>query len=108
MLSVQPNEIDASFEIELTGARRKRPTPRDQTRQQVARTRSHSMGRLTQAKRAGQHLITDDRTPSRQREDSEGFVDTPIGQGPATTLHFPRQFSDVGAVGGLLPPPPLT
>ena len=38
----------------------------------------------------------------------EGFVDTPIGQGPATTLHSPRRFSDAGAIGGLLPLPLLT
>ena len=101
MPSVQPNEMDALIEIKLTRARRKKPTPRDQTQQQVARTRSNSRGRLTQAKRAGKHLTTDDRTPSRQRADSEGFVDTPIGHGPATALHSPRRFSDVGAIGGL-------
>ena len=106
MSSVQRNEMDESYEVELTGARRRSPTPRDQTRQQVARTRSYSRGRLTQAKRNGQHLTLDDNTHSRQRADSVGFVDTPIGQGPATALHSPRQISALGAVGGLLPLPP--
>ena len=92
--------MDESYEVELTGARRRRPTPRDQTRQQVARTRSYSKGRLTQAKRIGQHLTTDDNTPSRQRADSEGFVL------PATALHSPSHLSALGAVGGLLPLPP--
>ena len=102
MPSVQPNEMDGSMiELELTGARRKRPTPRDQTRQQVARTRRYSRGRLTQAKRTGQHPSTDDVMPMRQRAYSKGFVDTPIGQGPTTALHSPRQPSDVGAIGGL-------
>ena len=113
MPSVQPNEMDGSMvELEFTGARQKMPTPRDQTRQQVARTRSNSRGRLTHAKRTGRHLTTDDGTPTRQWADSEGFVDTPIGKGPATALLSPRRFSDVGAVGGLraelLPPPLLT
>ena len=106
--------MEASIELELTGPRRKKPANRDQARQQVTRTRSNSRGRLTQAKRAGRqaHLTTDDLTPIRQRADSVGFVDTPIGQGPATALISPRRFSDAGAVGGLpadlVPPPPLT
>ena len=105
--------MDASIELELTGACRKKPAARDQTRQQVARTRSNSRGQLPQAKRAGRglHLTTDDVTPIRPRADSVGFVDTPIGQGPAMALISPLRFSDAGAVGGLMadlvPPSPL-
>ena len=40
-----------------------------------------------------------------------GFIDTPIGQGPAKALISPRRFSDAGALGGitadLVLPPPL-
>ena len=101
MPSVQPNEMDASIDRR----KMKEAHTRDQTLQQVAQTRSYSRGWLTQAKRNGQHLTTDDNTLSRQWVDSEGFVDTPIGQGPATALHSPGQLSAPGAVGGLLPLP---
>ena len=112
MPPVQPKTRDASMELELTGARRKKPATREQIRQQV-RSRSNSRGWLTQARRAsrGTHHSTDDITPNRPRAESVGFVDTLIGEGPATTLTSPHPFSEAGAVGGtvmeLTMPPPL-
>ena len=50
-------------------------------------------------------------TPFRPRAISAGFVHTPIGLDPATTLISPRQLSELGAAGGsmveLSLPPPL-
>ena len=54
----------------------------------------------------------DESTPIRPRSGSVGFVDTPIGMGPTTTLISPRRYSNLGAVGGevleLIAPPPMT
>ena len=42
----------------------------------------------------------DESTPIRPRSGSVGFIDTPLGMGPATTLRSPRHYSNLGAVGG--------
>ena len=57
----------------------------------------------------GVKIETDDMTPFHPRAESAGFVDTPIGMGPATPLLSPRWLSDLGAAGGsmvelLIPP----
>ena len=41
----------------------------------------------------------DESTPIRPRSGSIGFIDTPIGMGPTTTLISPRRYSNLGAVG---------
>ena len=43
--------------------------------------------------------LEDKSTQIRPRTDSVGFIDTPIGMGPATTLMSPRRYSELGAVG---------
>ena len=42
----------------------------------------------------------DESTPIRPRSGSVGFIDTPLGMGPATTLRSPRHYSNLGTVGG--------
>ena len=44
--------------------------------------------------------MDDESTPIRPRSGSVGFIDTPMGMGPATTLMSPRRYSNLGAVGG--------
>ena len=85
----------------LIGARPKQSVAREQARQQMERSRSNSRGRsiMTRRTRGSAAELEDESTPIRPRTDSVGFIDTPIGMGPATTLMSPRRYSELGTVG---------
>ena len=93
---------DASL---LVGARPKRSIAQkwEKIRCKVDQSRSNNVeGRSILAKRDGRgaKIEADYMTPFLPRADSAGFVDTPMGMGPATTLLSPRWLSELGAVGG--------
>ena len=54
---------------------------------------------MTRRTRGSAAELEDESTPIRPRTDSVGFIDTPIGMGPATTLMSPRRYNELGAVG---------
>ena len=85
----------------LIGARPKQSVARERARLQMERSRSNSRGRsiLSRRTRGSAAELDDESTPTRPRTDSVGFIDTPIGMGPATTLMSPRRYSELGAAG---------
>ena len=88
----------------LIGARPKQAVARELNRQRMDRSRSNSRGRSVLSKRIGRGAaeldMDGESTPNRPRSGYVGFIDTPLGMGPATTLISPRRYSNLGAVGG--------